>query len=49
MWLLSISLYQLTEEERAAVEEGLVQAERGEFASDHEVAAVWVRYGILTV
>lgn len=33
------SVYVLSEEERAAVEEGLAQAERGEFASDDEVAA----------
>ncbi|MDN2579455.1 hypothetical protein [Aquibium sp. ELW1220] len=34
------SVYVLSEEERAAVEEGLAQAERGEFASDDEVAAL---------
>jgi predicted transcriptional regulator len=41
-----LSPYQLTDEERAAVEEGLAQAERGEFASDEDVAALWQRFGI---
>jgi predicted transcriptional regulator len=41
-----LSPYQLTEEERAAVEEGVAQAERGEFASDEDVAALWQRFGI---
>jgi predicted transcriptional regulator len=38
--------YQLTDEERAAVDEGLAQAERGEFATDKEVAAMWQRFGL---
>jgi predicted transcriptional regulator len=33
-------VYVLSAEERAAVEEGLAQADRGEFASDEEVAAL---------
>lgn len=41
-----LSPYQLTEEERAAVVEGLAQAERGEFASDEEVAALWKHFGL---
>ena len=41
-----LSPYQLTDEERAAVEEGLAQAERGEFATDEEVAAMWKRFGL---
>ncbi len=37
-------VYDLTPEE-AAVAEGLAQADRGEFASDEEIAALWRRYG----
>ena len=29
-----------------AVEEGLAQAKRGEFASDEQVAAMWKRWGL---
>jgi predicted transcriptional regulator len=38
--------YEPTEEEMAAIEEGLAQAERGEFASDEEVAALWRKFGV---
>ena len=38
-------VHQLSDEERAAIEEGMAQARRGEFASDEEVAAVHVRHG----
>ena len=34
------------EETRAAIREGLEQAERGEFASDEEIAALWTRHGL---
>jgi predicted transcriptional regulator len=34
------------DEHRAAVLEGLEQAERGEFASDHEMAALWKKCGL---
>jgi hypothetical protein len=37
-------VYQLTDDERAAVREGLAQAARGEFADDEAVAAVFDRY-----
>jgi predicted transcriptional regulator len=37
-------VYQLSDEERAAIEEGMAQARRGEFASDEEVAALFDRY-----
>jgi predicted transcriptional regulator len=30
----------------AALEEGLAQAQRGEFASEEEVAALWKRHGL---
>jgi hypothetical protein len=35
--------YVPTDEERAGIEAGLAQAERGEFASDEEIAAVFRR------
>jgi predicted transcriptional regulator len=38
--------YQLTEKELAAIHEALAQADRGEFASDEEVAAMWKRFGL---
>jgi predicted transcriptional regulator len=38
--------YEPTEEEMAAIREGLAQAERGEFASDDEVAALWRKFGV---
>lgn len=37
-------LYRMTPEEEAAVAEGLRQADRGEFASDEEMAALWRRF-----
>jgi hypothetical protein len=36
----------LDAETAAAIEEGLAQAKRGEFASDAEVAALWSRHGL---
>ena len=39
-------LYVMSDEERAAVEEGLQQVKRGEFASDEEVEAFWKRCGV---
>ncbi len=36
-----VGVYHLSAEERAAVKEGLAQAERGEFASDEQVAAFY--------
>jgi predicted transcriptional regulator len=38
-------VYSLSPEEDAAVAEGLAQAERGEFASDDQMAEVWKRFG----
>jgi predicted transcriptional regulator len=35
----------MSSEEEAAVAEGLAQAERGEFASDDQIAEVWKRFG----
>ena len=37
-------VYQLSEDERAEIEEGMAQARRGEFATDEEVAALFARY-----
>ncbi len=39
-------VYILTPEERAAVEESKAAADRGEFATDEEVAAVWAKHGL---
>jgi predicted transcriptional regulator len=36
----------LDEETIAAIEEGLAQARRGEFATDEEVADLWKRHGV---
>jgi predicted transcriptional regulator len=40
------SLFIVPEEDRAAVLDGLRQAERGEFASDEEMAALWKKCGL---
>jgi hypothetical protein len=36
--------YKLSDEERADLEEALAEAQRGEFASDAEVAAMFARH-----
>ena len=36
----------LDEETAAAIDEGLAQVRRGDFASEAEVAAVWKRHGL---
>jgi predicted transcriptional regulator len=38
-------VYSMSKEEEAAVAEGLAQADRGEFASDDQVAEIWKRFG----
>jgi hypothetical protein len=38
--------YTVPEEHRAAVLEGLAQAERGEFMNDDEMAALWRKCGL---
>lgn len=40
------SVVDLSLEEEASMAESLAQAERGEFASDKEVAAVWAKHGL---
>lgn len=37
---------QLSAEEDASFDESLAQAERGEFASDEQVRAVWAKHGL---
>jgi predicted transcriptional regulator len=37
---------QLTAEEEASLQESLAQAERGEFATDEEVRAIWAKHGL---
>ena len=37
-------VYVLSDDERAAIEEGMAQARRGEFATDEEVTALFDRY-----
>ena len=39
--------YVLADEERTAVEEGLAEVERGQIASDEDVAAMWSRFGLV--
>ncbi|MCQ4188185.1 hypothetical protein [Methylocystis suflitae] len=37
---------QLNPEEEASFEESLAQAERGEFATDDQVRAIWAKHGL---
>ena len=39
-------VFQVPDEDRAAVLEGLEQLMRGEFASDEEMAALWKKCGL---
>jgi len=43
---LAMTPYQLSDQERADLEEALAEARRGEFASDAEVAAMFARHGL---
>jgi hypothetical protein len=43
---LETSPYVLSDEERADIEEALAETERGEFATDAEVAAMFRRHGL---
>jgi len=38
--------YVLSDDERAAIEESLAQAQQGAYATDEEVAAMWRRFGL---
>jgi hypothetical protein len=37
---------QLSAEESASFDESLAQADRGEFASDEQVRAIWAKHGL---
>jgi predicted transcriptional regulator len=37
---------ELSAEDEASFEESLAQAERGEFATDEEVRAIWAKHGL---
>jgi hypothetical protein len=39
-------LLQLSVEEEASFDESLAQAERGEFATDEQVRAIWAKHGL---
>jgi predicted transcriptional regulator len=38
--------YVLTPEEEADIDASLAEAERGEFASDEEIRAMWAKHGL---
>jgi predicted transcriptional regulator len=38
--------YELTSEEEADMDASLAEAERGEFATDEEVRALWAKHGL---
>lgn len=40
------SVYQLTPEEEADLDESDAEAARGEFATDEEVRALWAKHGL---
>lgn len=42
-----LSPYQLTDAEAALLEDRIAAANRGEIASDEEVAAMWRRFGLV--
>jgi predicted transcriptional regulator len=39
------SPYELTPEEKTDIEASLAEAERGEFATDEEIRAIWAKQG----
>jgi len=39
-------VYELSQEELASLETGLAEADRGEYATDEEVAALWTKHGL---
>jgi hypothetical protein len=43
---LSSRVGDLDDETRAAINEGIAQARRGEYVSDEDVEALWKRYGV---
>jgi predicted transcriptional regulator len=43
---VSDDVFVIPDDHLAGVLEGLAQADRGEFASDEEMAALWKKYGL---
>jgi hypothetical protein len=41
-----LPVLQLSAEEEASLEVSLAQAERGEFATDEQVRAIWAKHGL---
>ncbi len=41
-----LAVIQLTADEEASFDESLAQAERGEFATDEHVRAIWAKHGL---
>lgn len=41
-----LPVVQLTAEEEASFDESLAQAERGEFATDDQIRAIWAKHGL---
>ena len=41
-----LPVVQLTAEEEASFEESLAQAERGDFATDDQIRAIWAKHGL---
>jgi hypothetical protein len=41
-----LPVLQLSPEEEASLDESLAQAERGEFATDEQVRAIWAKHGL---
>jgi predicted transcriptional regulator len=39
-------VFQLSAADEASFEESLAQADRGEFATDEQVRAIWAKYGL---
>jgi len=39
-------VYRLSDEERAEIEASIAEADRGEFATDEEMAALWKKCGL---
>jgi len=41
-----MGVYRLSDDERAGIDKGLAAADRGEFVSDEEMAALFKRHGL---
>ena len=40
------TVFQLSAEEESSFDESLAQADRGEFATDEQVRAIWAKHGL---